>query len=83
MVLSGKSLSENDIENTLKTEVIGVIPEDDSLNISLNYSSVCESAKAIKQIALKIIGKPFKSYDYLKKYTGFWGSIRKELKRRL
>lgn len=83
LVLSGKSLSENDIENTLKTEVVGVIPDDDSLSFNLLCNSLCESAKAIKQIALKISGKPSKSYDYLKKYSGFWGSIRKELKRRL
>jgi septum site-determining protein MinD len=81
LVLSGKSLSENDIENTLKTEVLGVVPEDDALNMCLSYNTAIESAKAIKQIASKISGKTSKSYDYLKKYTGFWGSIRKGLKK--
>lgn len=82
LVLSGKSLSENDIENTLKTLILGVIPDDDSLAISQG-GYLGESSKAIKNLSNKIIGKRTKPYDYLKKYTGFWGSIRKELKRRL
>lgn len=83
LVLSGNSLSETDVENTLKTVVLGVIPEDDLLSALYPENLVGESAKAIKSIALKIQGKSAKTYDYLKRYTGFWGSIRKELKRRL
>ena len=82
LVLSGKSLNENDIENTLKTQILGVIPDDDNLSLSQG-GYLGESAKAVKTIANKLIGKKAKPYDYLKKYTGFWGSIRKELKRRL
>lgn len=83
LVLSGKSISPDDIEATLKTVVTGVIPDDDNLAMLTDGSFVSESLKAIKQIALSITGKPFKHYDYLRKYSGFWGSIRKELKRRL
>ena len=83
LVLSGKSLSESDVENTLKTEVIGVIPELDEFNSIYRQNLVGESAKALKLISLSVQGKSLKTYDYLKKYSGFWGSIRKELKRRL
>lgn len=83
LVLSGKSLSQDDIESTLKTEVLGVIPEDDALSLCITGGYLGDSEKAIKLIASKIAGKKTKPYDYLKKYTGFWGSIRKELKKRL
>ena len=83
LVLSGKSLSENDIENTLKAEILGVIPDLDEFNTLYAQGLVGESAKAIKLIAQNLRGKSNKTYDYLKKYSGFWGSIRKELKRRL
>ncbi len=83
LVLSGKSLSESDIENTLKTELLGVIPELDEFNSLYAQGLVGEGEKAIKLISLNMLGKTSKTYDYLKKYSGFWGSIRKELKRRL
>lgn len=83
LVLSGESLSEDDIENTLKIELIGVIPEDDLLSVGKALEKFSESSKAIKGIALAITGKQIRLYDYQKKYTGFWGSIRKELKKRL
>ncbi len=83
LVLSGKSLSPDDVENTLKTVLLAVIPDDDVLSSSGVGGLLGESGRAIKNVALKITGKNCKPYDYLKKYTGFWGSIRKELKRRL
>lgn len=83
LVLSGESLSATEIESALKTEIIGVIPEDDVLGFIKSVGRVKESAKAFKNLALSVTGKPYKVYDYTKKYTGFFGSIRKELKKRL
>ncbi len=83
LVLSGKSLSADDIENTLKVELLGIVPEDDALSVCFTGGYLGDSAKAIKSLASKLSGKKSKPYDYLKKYTGFWGSIRKELKKRL
>ncbi|MBR6737063.1 MAG: septum site-determining protein MinD [Clostridia bacterium] len=83
LVLSGESLSSEEVESTLKTEVIGVIPEDDVLSFNRSVGRTGESSKAFKNLALYLEGKPFKVYDYTKKYTGFFGSIRKELKKRL
>ena len=83
LVLSGKSISELDIENTLKTEVLGVIPELDEFSLNYPDNLVGEGEKAMKIIAQNLQGKSNKTYDYLKKYSGFWGSIRKELKGRL
>lgn len=83
LVLSGDMYSAEDIENTLKTQLIGVIPEDDKVLDGLVELSFTEIYKAFKMLEQNVLGKPYKSYNYLKRYTGFWGSIRKELKKRL
>ena len=56
---------------------------DDTAAIQEMIDNSCEVEKTFKIIAKALNGKTDKVYDYLKKYTGFWGSIRKELKRRL
>ena len=83
LVLSGESLSIEEVENALEMEVIGAVPEDDVLTYNKCAGRVGNSAKAFKSLALSLTGKPYKVYDYTKKYTGFFGSIRKELKKRL
>ena len=83
LVLSGESLSVEEVESALKTEVIGAIPEDDVLSFNRSIGRVGISLKAFRNLAFSLTGKPFKVYDYTKKYSGFFGSIRKELKKRL
>ena len=83
LVLSGESLSVEEVESALKLVVLGAIPEDDVLSYNRSIGRVGNSAKAFKNLALSLMGKPYKVYDYTKKYTGFFGSIRKELKKRL
>lgn len=82
LVASGESYSDTDIENALSVKVSGVIPESDLLqNGIIEYSS--SPQKAFYYLAKNISEETTKSYDYLKKYTGFFGSIRRELKKRL
>ena len=82
LVLSNDMYSAKEIESTLKIPLLGIIPEDDVLlNGIIEFPS--ESEKAFKLIAKSLNGKTEKYYDYLKKYNGFWGSIRKELKKLL
>ncbi len=82
LVVSGESYSDKDIENALSIKVSGVIPESDLLqNGIVEYSS--SPQKAFYYLAKNINEETSKSYDYLKKYTGFLGSIRRELKKRL
>ena len=83
LVLSGDMYSAEDIENTLKIQLIGVIPEDDKVLDGLVELPFTEIYKSFKLLEQNVILKTYKSYNYLKKYTGFWGSIRKELKKRL
>lgn len=80
LVLAKEMYSANEIALTLKIPLMGVIPEDDILLKGLT-DIPSESQKAFKLIAKNLNGKSEKTYDYLKKYTGFWGSIRKGLKK--
>lgn len=83
LVLSGEMYSSMDIENTLNVRVVGVIPEDDKLFDGIVDIPNSGANKAFKILASNIRKNEDKTYDYIKKYTGFWGSIRKELKKRL
>ncbi len=83
LVLSGEMYSSLDIENTLKVPIVGVIPEDDSLFEGVVDTPNSASSKAFKILANNVRKNEEKTFDYVKKYTGFWGSIRKELKKRL
>lgn len=82
LVLSSEMFSASEISKTLNIDLLGVIPSDDDLLKGVIDNS-CEVEKTFKIIAKALNGKTDKVYDYLKKYTGFWGSIRKELKRKL
>ena len=80
LVLNNQMYSAVDIENTLKLPLLGVIPEDDEILKGL-VVGMTESEKVFKIIAKNLNGKSERVYDYLKKYSGFWGSIRRELKK--
>ncbi len=82
LVILSEMYSAEEIETTLKIPLLGVIPEDDELLNGL-LELPTESEKAFKIIAKTLNGKNEKYYNYLKKYSGFWGSIRREIKRKL
>ena len=83
LVLSGDIYSDIDIENTLKVPIVGVIPEDDGVIDGIVDNPSMASLKAFKLLANNVKKQEEKTYNYVKKYTGFWGSIRRELKKRL
>jgi len=84
LMLGNKMMTPEEICFSLKTELIGVIPEEDY--VFLNASSLpknSESFKAFSLLAGNVISNKKKFYDVTKKYSGFWGSIRKGLKKTL
>ncbi len=83
LVLNGQMYSKEDVANTLRVEVVGVIPDDDGIINGIADVPLSPSHKAFFLLAQTILKGKGKSFDYLSKYTGFWGSIRKELKKRL
>ncbi len=85
LVASGDSLSPEDIEQTLKCPLVGIIPEDDNvfLRNAGQIPNESPSAKAFKILAQNILSGKNKRYDYLSPYVGFWGSLRRIIKKRL
>lgn len=85
LMLDGKMLFPLDIKNILKTELIGVLPEEDEVFLSSGYkiSGLTESHKAYKILADNVIKNGRKIYDVTQKYSGFLGSIKRTLRKGL
>ena len=85
LVVGGVMLSPEEIVNTLKCPLAGVIPDDDGVFLHsagfIPYDS--PSYKAFKILASNVINGKDRIYNYSSEYKGFWGSIRRGLKRNL
>lgn len=81
LTLSGKTYAVEEIENTLGIKTVGIIPESDLFLRGIDDSVYSAGAKAFKITAENVINGKNKKYNYLKSYQGFWGSIKKELKK--
>lgn len=82
LVVDGSTLSPEQIEEVLKTEMIGVIPDDDKVLLCVN-GIVGKSGKAFKMLANNIEKGTNKIYRFRKGYEGFWGSIKRGIRRSL
>ena len=87
LMLDGQMLSISTIINSLRSQLLGVVPEDDMVSIQL-YNGVSkysnsQSYQSIKMIASNIIYDENKLYDCTRKYKGLIGCIRKKLKRNI
>ena len=85
LISCDKMMSPYDIEELLKIELIGVLPEEDNVFLSSGYklSKNTESYKCYKILAKNIHNDERKIFDVQKKYSGFFGSIRGSIKRRV
>lgn len=85
LILTHKMLLPMDIEQLLKTELIGVLPEEDEVFLSSGYGlpSRCCSARAYKILANNVHKNTKKIFDTTCKYSGFFGSIRRSIKKSL
>ncbi len=83
LMLDGKMLYPADVQNILKTNLIGVLPEEDVILLSSGHrvSTFSQSRKAYKMLAENIEKNKKKLYDVTEKYSGFLGSIRRTLRR--
>ena len=84
LVAERKMMFPKDVEDILKTHLIGVIPEDDDILLNrggVNFKST--AGKAYKIIANNIISGTSVIFDAISKYNGFFGSIRRGLKKAL
>lgn len=85
LIMSDKMMLPLDIENILKIKLIGVLPEEDIVFLSSGYklSKKSDSFKAYKLLANNLHMGKSKIFDATTKYSGFFGSIRGSIKRRV
>lgn len=83
LMLDGKMMMPQDIRDLLKTPLLGVLPEEDEVFLYSGYAlpKRAESFKAYKLLANNLRKKTGKIYDVTGKYSGFFGSIRRSIKK--
>lgn len=83
LIANQKTMTPFDIENLLKTELVGVLPEEDAVFLSCGFTlpKMSDSKKAYKILANNLHKNAKKIFDTTQKYTGFLGSIRRSIKK--
>lgn len=83
LIMSEKMMMPTDVSLLLKTELIGVLPEEDSVFLSggISLPKKTDSYKAYKMLAENIVKGCKKIFDVTDKYSGFFGSIRRSIKK--
>lgn len=84
LMLNGQMIDVKQIKSLLKTDVCGVIPDDDSITIAscMNYKSNT-GVDAFKLLADNIHFERQQIFDYETKYKGLIGCFRRNLRRRV
>ncbi len=83
LILSGETLTVEEIKNSMNVDVLGVVPEDDRINsISCGSSSIGrgDGKNAVKLLASNIYGTSDDIFDATKKYRGFFGGLKRKLR---
>ena len=79
LLLSKECLSPKEISELLKTPLLGVLPEE----YGIYNGGLIKPHAAFKTLANNLFTDKKKLYDVTRKYTGFFGNIRRVLKRNL
>ena len=83
LIMNDKMMTPFDISGLLKIELAGVLPEEDTVFLSSGYSlpSRSDSSRAYKILANNLYKGTRKIFDVTNKYSGFFGSIRRGIKK--
>ena len=81
MVADGEVLSPPEIANILKTPLLGVIPQDDGIFLGERFAG--GGKKAFRMLAGNVMKGTRRIYNAAGRYGGFFGSIRRSLKKNL
>ena len=83
LLISGEILGVKEIENLLKTTVIGVIPQDDSVLLAKNayIENSTEAGEAFHKLATSVINGKVRLFKPEKKYAGLLGSVKRSIKK--
>jgi len=85
LMLDGLALSVGEIEELLKTKVVGLIPQDDAILVNKNcyLSTDYPSGIAFKKLADSILSDKVRLFNPTKAYSGVIGSIKRSIKRNI
>lgn len=84
LVIGGEMLSPEEISAVLKTDLIGIVPEEDGILLSGGELMMAGDAeKSFKLIAQNVKKGTNRLFNVTYKYSGFLGSIRRSLKKTL
>ena len=83
LIMDEKMMVPYDIQALLKTELLGVLPEEDVVFLSSGYGlpNRSDSCKAYKILANNLHRGSKKVFNVTSKYRGFFGSIRRGIKK--
>ncbi len=82
LVAVEKTLSPKDMESLLKIPLIGVLPdEDDVMLYGTGFSPNCRIGRAFRILARNVEENTRRIYDATARYSGFFGSIKRGLRR--
>ncbi len=83
LVLNNQMMSAKNVSAILKTELLGILPEEDAVFLSIGYGlpKRSDSFKAYKTLANNITLKKRKIFNTEKKYSGFFGAIKRSIKK--
>ena len=79
LLLSGDCLTPKEVEKLLKTPLLGILPEE----YGIYRGDLGAPHVAFKLLANNLLTEKRRFYDVTKKYSGFFGNIRRVLKRNL
>ena len=82
LIINKKMLKPSDVKEILNCELLGILPEEDKVFLSLGKSlpKNSDSYKCYKLLAQNLIKNKSVLFDVTSKYSGFLGSIRRGLK---
>ena len=80
MIVDGEILSPREIADALKTPLLGAIPQDDGVFLGERTGG---AQKAFRLLAGNVMKGTRRIYNAANKYSGFFGSIRRSLKKNL
>lgn len=79
LLAGGESLSPQEIEELLKTPLVGVVPEEYAIYVG----DIASPHSALKTLAYNVLYGKRRLYDPTRKYTGLFGALRRALKKSL
>ena len=79
-MLKGDMIDVEEIQKLLQVKLLGVVPEDDKINCSLNNTFLTEADEAYTILAQNLYHNEDTIFNYKNKYKGILGRIKRVLR---